>query len=235
MNESTTGHPPYAKRPQKTAGAQMAPIADEHEPAGAQTATADQGQGEQYSYSHGHLVAWIQQPGDESRHEHVVEPRKLSKRGMSFLYSGFVHSDSRCWLKLITLHGSWHDVAAEVVRCHYIGGNIHEVHVTFAQTVEPSEYCRDAIHPRVLLVDDDASVVRIAKVLLEKRNAHVDLAEDGVVAIEKAMASIYDLVLMDLEMPRTDGLSATKELRRQGYSGIIVAVTAFTQPEYREN
>lgn len=234
MNEDTTSHPPYAKRPNKTAAAQISPIANEHDSAGTKVATAEEHSAEQYSYPHKTLVVRIQQPGDDSRHEHVVEPRTLSELGMSFLYGGFVHSDSRCWLTLITLHGCWHDVDAVVVACHYLSHNRHEVHVRFDQTIEPSEYSRDALHYRVLLVDDDPCVVRIAKVLLQKLHAHVDHAEDGEVAIEKAMANSYDLILMDVEMPRTDGLSATKELRRRGYSGRIVAVTALTQPEDRD-
>ena len=234
MNENRTSHPPDAKRPPKTAADEISPSADQHERAGVNAGPAGEGSEEQYSYPHKSLVVQIQQPGDESSHKHMVEPRDLSERKMSFLHGGFVHSGSRCWLTLITLHGSWQDVAAVVVGCDYVGQNMHEVHVRFDHTIEPSEYSRDAIHPRVLLVDDDPCVVRIADVMLQKLNAHVDHAEDGVVAIEKAMASIYDLILMDVDMPRTDGLTATKELRRRGYSGRIVAVTAMTQPEDRE-
>ncbi len=229
-----TSQPSHSNRPSKNGPHQTSSAAGEHGGAGAKAATADQTSAERYSYPHNSLVVRIQQPGDESCYKHVVEPRDLSEQRMSFLYGSFVHSDSRCWLTLITLHGSWDEVAAVVVGCHHVGKNMHEVHVRFDHTIEPSQYSRDAIHPRVLLVDDDPCVVRIAEVMLRKLSAHVDHAEDGVVAIEKAMANIYDLILMDLDMPRTDGLTATKELRRRGYSGRIVAATALTQPEDRE-
>jgi len=69
-------------------------------------------------------------------------------------------------------------------------------------------------------------------------NQLVDLADNGRVACQKAAASEaegrpYDLILMDLRMPELDGYEATRRLRRGGWQGPIVALTAHAMVEDR--
>lgn len=79
---------------------------------------------------------------------------------------------------------------------------------------------------KILLVEDDEMIRRMMVMRLELRGHQVETAEDGEVGVQKALAGPYDLVLMDMHMPRMDGHEATRELREQGYTGLIVAVTA---------
>ncbi len=79
---------------------------------------------------------------------------------------------------------------------------------------------------RVLLVEDNQMNVLIAKRLLEKWNMVVDLAENGLIAIEKVENNQYDIVLMDLQMPEMDGYEATRILRKKGFELPILALTA---------
>jgi CheY-like chemotaxis protein len=91
---------------------------------------------------------------------------------------------------------------------------------------------------RVLLVEDNAANQLLARRLLEKQGHTVAVADDGAVAIEMFDSQRFDLVLMDVEMPRMDGLKATGVLRRKeresGGHVPIVALTAHVMTGDRE-
>lgn len=66
----------------------------------------------------------------------------------------------------------------------------------------------------VLLVEDNDINRLYAKSILKNWNCHADVAENGLVAIEKVKNHSYDIVLMDVQMPVMDGYEATKAIRR---------------------
>ncbi|WP_305857205.1 response regulator [Balneatrix alpica] len=89
---------------------------------------------------------------------------------------------------------------------------------------------------RLLLVEDNPINRQVALGFLEDTHADIDVAENGLEAVEKILASQYDLVLMDVQMPKMDGLSATRLLREEHNSTQlpIVAMTAHALEEDRQ-
>ena len=78
----------------------------------------------------------------------------------------------------------------------------------------------------ILLVEDDEMIARMISMRLQMVGYTVDRVENGLLAVERALATPFDLILMDMHMPVMDGHEATRKLRQANYSGKIVAVTA---------
>ena len=79
---------------------------------------------------------------------------------------------------------------------------------------------------RVLVAEDNPINQQLALEFLNRLGASVDIAESGRHAVERIVETDYDLVLMDIHMPHTDGLEATRIIREQGLEVPIVAVSA---------
>lgn len=79
---------------------------------------------------------------------------------------------------------------------------------------------------RILLVEDNEVNRKVATRLLSKLQLEVDIAVNGLEAVEKATDNNYDLILMDCQMPEMDGYEATRVLRERGVQTPIIALTA---------
>lgn len=92
---------------------------------------------------------------------------------------------------------------------------------------------------KALIVDDNAVNLQLGKALLEKKGIKTEIAESAESALEKIIQNRFDLILMDIQMPKTDGYTATKQIRKldpdltkTDVKNIpIIAVTANTQKE----
>jgi CheY-like chemotaxis protein len=90
--------------------------------------------------------------------------------------------------------------------------------------------------PLVLAVEDNPVGLTVLRHLLERRQLRVDCAVTGLEAVAAASRQKYDLILMDLQMPEMDGLTASGEIRKlPGYGRVpIVALTANFSDQVRQ-
>jgi DNA-binding response OmpR family regulator len=83
----------------------------------------------------------------------------------------------------------------------------------------------------ILVVDDDKSILRTFTRILQKQDYKVDTAETGKEAIEKAENRHYDLALVDIRLPDTDGTELLARLKRQLQNTIKIMITGFPSIE----
>ncbi|EGR0922109.1 response regulator [Vibrio parahaemolyticus] len=85
---------------------------------------------------------------------------------------------------------------------------------------------------RILLAEDNRVNALVAKGFCEKLGHAVDVAENGLVAVEKARDNDYDLILMDNHMPEMNGVEATRFIREK--LGVKTLLFAYTADVFRE-
>ena len=85
--------------------------------------------------------------------------------------------------------------------------------------------------PRILVADDDAGNRRLVEIVLNRMGWRPRMASDGLEAVEMAGRESFDLILLDLRMPRLDGFQAVGRLREQGITVPVIALTALDYPE----
>ncbi len=88
---------------------------------------------------------------------------------------------------------------------------------------------------RILVADDDPDILQVVRVNLELEGYDVETALDGQEAVDKAIAAPPDLILLDIMMPRMDGLTALHRIRGHSVTGntSIILLTARGLPEDR--
>lgn len=86
---------------------------------------------------------------------------------------------------------------------------------------------------RVLVVEDNRELVLSVKKGLEQENISVDVAYDGDSGEEKAFINSYDGILLDLNLPKKDGLSVLQSLRAEEVESPVIIITARDEIEER--
>ena len=100
-----------------------------------------------------------------------------------------------------------------------------------ASTSKTTKKALQGLH--ILLVEDSPDNRLLLERFLKSDGAEVDLASDGVEAVKMALKNVYNVIVMDVQMPNLDGRQATEQLRKSGYSVPIIALTADATKEER--
>lgn len=87
---------------------------------------------------------------------------------------------------------------------------------------------------KVLAVDDSPDNRELIKTILSNSGLEITEADSGEEALKQAFKQHYDLVLMDIQMPGLDGYGTLSELRKRGFQGPIIALTAHAMKEDRD-
>ena len=82
---------------------------------------------------------------------------------------------------------------------------------------------------KVLLVEDERNLADAVAVVLRKNNYSVDNAYDGEYGLDCAMSGIYDFVILDIMLPKIDGLRVLKEIRGAGIQTPVLMLTALSE------
>ena len=103
------------------------------------------------------------------------------------------------------------------------GGRPAAASLAPARSMVPS-----GVRPRVLVVDDEASIRDLLAKTLALAEYDVDLAPDGRAALERLRIIPYDLLITDLKMPGVDGLTVIREARRLKTDLPVIIITGFS-------
>lgn len=84
---------------------------------------------------------------------------------------------------------------------------------------------------KILYVEDEKYLARAVAQVLKKNNYSIDLAHDGEIGLELAASGVYDIVVLDIMLPKRDGISILREMRSQGVSTPVILLTAKGETE----
>lgn len=86
---------------------------------------------------------------------------------------------------------------------------------------------------RILMVEDEKYLAEAIAQVLKKNNYSVDLAYDGEYGLDCAIMGIYDIIILDIMLPKLDGVSILKKLRSSGNTTPVILLTAKGETEHK--
>jgi DNA-binding response OmpR family regulator len=84
---------------------------------------------------------------------------------------------------------------------------------------------------RILMVEDEKRIASAVAEILKKNNYTVDVSYNGVDGLDCALSDVYDIIILDIMLPKKDGLTVLKEIREAGIGTPIILLTAKGQVE----
>ncbi|AST58425.1 DNA-binding response regulator [Thermoanaerobacterium thermosaccharolyticum] len=86
---------------------------------------------------------------------------------------------------------------------------------------------------RILMIEDEKYMAEAVAQVLKKNNYTVDLAYNGEDGLDCGLSDIYDIIILDIMLPKMDGISILKELRKNGIETPVILLTARGEIEDR--
>ncbi|BBN58483.1 ATP-binding protein [Hydrogenovibrio marinus] len=133
--------------------------------------------------------------------------------------------------KLIQLLGGDLQLKSEESKGSCFGFTVPAKIVKMATEIERKQTLQDSFEGHILLVEDNVTNQMLMSAILKKLELTFDIAQDGLEAVDRVQESRYDLILMDENMPKLNGINATKQIRmlekaNQIIPQVVVALTA---------
>ena len=82
---------------------------------------------------------------------------------------------------------------------------------------------------KILIVDDEVQLVKALSAILKKNNYNTDCAYDGEDGLDKALSNIYDVIILDIMLPKMNGYEIIRELRNNRISTPVLMLSAKSQ------
>ena len=79
---------------------------------------------------------------------------------------------------------------------------------------------------RILVVEDEIHLAEALAHILRKNNYTVDVSNDGESGLDNALSGIYDVIVLDIMLPKTDGITVLETLRKEGFDTPVILLTA---------
>ena len=88
--------------------------------------------------------------------------------------------------------------------------------------------------PRVLVIDDDQALLRMIRLTMASEGLQVSTAQDGAAALEELDAAEFDVIVLDLQMPRMDGRAFFREMTARGHNPQVIILSAYGAREAQQ-
>jgi CheY-like chemotaxis protein len=102
------------------------------------------------------------------------------------------------------------------------------------QVIYPAQALNEKLSGNILIAEDTPELQLLERRILERMGLSVTIAQNGQEAVDTAFADSFDLILMDMQMPVMDGITACQILKSQGNQTPIIALTANVMQKHRE-
>jgi CheY-like chemotaxis protein len=197
-----------------------------------------------WEYRRSDIAVLVQHPGGGTG-RYLVCARNISAGGISFIHGGYLHPGSECRIVLPRRDGMPLPVTGIIVHCRHLEGCFHEIGIRFAQELDPAALLPQsddddsetgdqthelpALEGQVLVADQSPSDRKLLTHHLAATGVTLTMVDTTGAALDAIHRRQFEVVLCDLNL-QGDVIRMIKQIRKVGYHGPILVVTAENVP-----